>query len=129
MERALESKKRVAYFEYDYAKHGGAAGAISLYGSGIPKGAVVNNGIIHVRTAVTGGTGATVTLGVIAASDVKNGATAGSLGANALVPVKAVGTAATSFRVTAAKNALTMTVATGLTAGKFTVALDYWVTD
>jgi hypothetical protein len=128
----LENKKRTAYFEYDFAKHGGAAGNINITGSGIPVGAIINNGIIRVKTAVTGGAAFSIALRAVGANDIKTATTAASWAANALLPTVPVGTAATSKRVTAtvgAINKLIMTVVTGLTAGKFVVALDYWMTE
>ncbi len=126
----LESKKGVAYFEYDFAKHGGAVGDITVYGDGIPKGAVINNGIIHAKAAITSGTAATIAIKAIGSEDVLAAYTGASLTLNALKAVVPVGTAATSFRVTSSINSLTFTVASvALTAGKAVVALDYWVTD
>jgi hypothetical protein len=127
----LENKKRVAYFEYDFAKHGGGPGDIDLYGDGIPIGSVINNGIIHVRTACTHASTGSIALKAIGANDIKAACVMASLTANALVPTVPVGTAATSKRVTSSINKLVMTVgsAGAMTAGKFTVALDYWITD
>ena len=128
----LENKKRCAYFTYDFAKHGGAVGDIDIAGDGIPSGAVINNGVIHTRTALTTSSDSltTVALKAIGANDVYAAASAASnFKINTLQPVVPVGTAATSFRVTSNISKLVLTVVTpALTAGKFTVALDYWIT-
>jgi len=132
MSSGLENKKRTAYFTYDFAKHGGAVGNIDLHGDGIPNGAVINNGVIHVRTALTTSSNAatTVALKAIAANDIFSAASAASIfKLNSLVATVPVGTAASSKRVTSNISKLVMTVVTpALTAGKFTVALDYWIT-
>lgn len=124
----LDSRKGLAVFEYDFAKHGGAQGAITVGPKLLPRGAIVTQGIIHVKTALVG-SGATVALNVLTSEDVLAATAITSFTLNALLDVVPVGTAATSFRCTAAAQ-LTVTIATAdLTAGKFAVALDYVCTD
>jgi hypothetical protein len=128
MLQGLENRMKVAYFEYDFAKDGGAVGDITLRGANIEKGAVVVGGMIDVETAVTSGGAATVALKLATAADVLAATGKASFSLNATLDVVPVRTAATAVKLTANKD-LTMTVAVAaLTAGKFTVALYYVVT-
>jgi hypothetical protein len=122
MENGLDEKKRVAYFEYDFSKHGGVAGDIDVYGDGIPSGAIVNGGLMFAKAAVTGGTAASVALKAISATDIKGATVMASLTLNAIVPVKP---STTPVRITSSINKLTLTVATSVTAGKLVVGLEY----
>ncbi len=124
--QGLEPAKRVAYFEYDFAKDGGAVGDIALRGDRLPNDAVITSGMIHVNTAVTSGGLATVALSVLAAEDVLAATAKASLTLNALLDTVPVGTAATAIRTTSAGLGVTMSIAVAaLTAGKITVALEY----
>lgn len=125
--QGLEPAKRVAYYEYDFAKDGGAVGEITLRGPGLPEGAVVTDGKIHVKTAVTSGGSATVALHLLTAADVLTATAKASLSLNAILDVVPVRTAATSILNTTAGTKLKATVAVAaLTAGKFIVALEYF---
>jgi len=125
--QGLEPKKRVAYFEYDFAIDGGAVGDIALRGDRLPNDAVVDRGMIHVNTALTSGGSATIANKILSAGDVLAAAAVASFSANALLDTVPVGTAATSIRTTSAGLGVTMTVAVAaLTAGKFTLALEYF---
>ena len=126
----LENKKQTAYFEYDFSKHGGEVGDIEVPGNGIPKGAVIHIGGIHVKTAVTSGDAATVAIKALTSADILAATGKASLALNDLLDTVPDGTAANAIRVTSNITALTFTVAVAdLTAGKIAVALDYWVTD
>jgi hypothetical protein len=126
----LENKKQVAYFEYDYSKHGGAQGDISVAGNGIPKGAIITSGVIHTKTAVLSGGAATVAIKALSAADILAATAKASLSLNALLDVVPDGAATNMIRVTSNITALTFTVADAdLTAGKIAVALEYVVTD
>ena len=46
--QGLEPAKRVAYFEYDFARDGGAVGDIAMRGDSLPEGAIVTSGMVHV---------------------------------------------------------------------------------
>lgn len=125
LEHGFGPKRSVA-ITYDFSKHGGAIGTISLTPK-LPDDALVVSGMIHVKTALVGSS-ATVALHLLTADDVyADGAiTAFSLAATlAVVPLAA----ASSLKMTAA-TALTMTISTAaLTAGKFTCYLDYYMGD
>lgn len=119
----LESCCRQASFQYDFARHGGAIGAIVVAGDNIPAGAIILDGIIRVNTAPVG-TSATVAIMALSAGDILAATAITSMTLNALLNVVPVGTAATAIRVTSAITGLTFTVATtALTAGKITVSL------
>jgi len=125
--QGLDPVKRVAYFEYDFAKDGGAVGDITLRGGSIPNGAIVRNGAVHVVTAVTSGGAATVALKLKAANDVLAATAKASLTLDAVLDVVPVDTAATSILNATAGAKVVATVATAaLTAGKFIVALEYF---
>lgn len=122
--------ERVAHFVYDFAKHGGAVGAITLTDDVIPDDALITRGAVHVKTACTSDGSATVALSVNSANDVM-GTTAGavanlSLAAN-IVVVPVPQTAATWIKTTAKKN-LTFTIAVAaLKTGKVEIFLAYFM--
>lgn len=122
----VENNVRVSYFQYDFAKHGGATGAITVTGDGIPSGAIITDGMIHVNTAVTSAGSATVAIEALTTADLLAATAKASLTLNALVSAIPKSTAATWIRATSAINSLDFTVAVAaLTAGKITVALTW----
>lgn len=124
--QGLEPAKRVAYFEYDFALDGGAIGTIALRGNRLPLGAVVTSGMIHVNTAVTSGGACTTTLGINTAVDVLASTLKGAQTLDAILDVVPVGTAATAILAATGGLGVTMTIGVAaITAGKFTVALEY----
>ena len=124
----LAGRVRQAAFEYDFALHGGAVGAITVGPKLLPAGALVFDGLIHVVTAVVGTT-STLAIHALSAEDILAATAEASLTLNSLHDTVCVGTAATSFRCTAA-TALTFTVAVNpLTAGKVRVYLRYFLSD
>jgi hypothetical protein len=125
----LMSHKNVAYYEFNFAKHGGAVGAISVPGDVIPAGAIIKEGLIHVKTAVTSDGSATLQIKALSTDDILASTAKSSLTLNALLATVPVGTAASSIRVTSDITELVFTVGTAdLTAGKVVVALEYIVT-
>jgi len=126
--QGLEPTKKVAYFEWDFAIDGGAIGEIALRGDRLPDDAVVQGGSIQANTAVTSGGAATLALKLVAAGDIKAATGVASFFANALmVTVPVPGTAATWVRTTSGGLGVVLTVAAfALTAGKITVALEYF---
>ena len=124
----LENRKYATYFAYDFAKEGGAVGDITLRGGSLPAGAVVNNVIVDVQTALTSGGAATVALKLKDAADIKAAAvlTSYTAGVKAGVP----NGAASNAVKTTANGGVIMTVAVAdLTAGKLVVALEYFITE
>ena len=120
----LDNNCRQACFQYDFAQHGGAVGAITVYGDNIPADAIILDGIIRVNTAVTSSGLATVAIGAVAADDILAATAKASLTLNALLDTVPVTTAATAIRVATAISSLTFTVAeAALLTGKITVSL------
>ena len=114
---------------YDFAVDGGAVGDIALRGdSVIPSGAIIINAIIRVNTVLTSGGAATVAIKTEGAADINaadaiSGAPWSTTGAK-----RADFTATTAPILTTAARTITATVATAaLTAGKFTVVVEYVV--
>lgn len=128
MTSPLQNRKYVAQAGYDFAKDGGAVGDITLRGLSLPAGAVVDIGKLDVQTSLTSGGAATAALKLVNAADVlAETAMAGlAAGVKDLVPD---GTAANTVKTTA-NTKLVLTVGTAaLTAGKFVVCLEYYITD
>lgn len=120
-----ESKFARAY--YDFSQDGGAVGAINLRGDKLPSGAVVIDSYISVVTPVTSGGAATVSLGVESATDIRAAATlatAPALG-TAAVPKGAVTRATSAVQLTADRHVVATIATAALTAGKFSVIIEY----
>jgi hypothetical protein len=122
----LEVKKHVKIFEYDFAVEGGALGDITLRGGKIPKGAVVHEGKLLGITLVVGTT-STVALKLLTAADVLAATAEANLDDGDIVDCAAI---ASTPLLMAADTTLKATVAVAvLTAGKFRVALEYYMLD
>ena len=127
----LRYKKHVMVGTYDFSVQGGAVGTVNLKdvngnNAQLPKGAIITMGIIEVVTSLTSGGSATVALGTgQSGSDLKAALAYGSYtGLVATIPVE---TAATSIKLTA-DNVMTATIATAaLTAGKFNVFVEFYL--
>lgn len=123
---ALDVTRKIAFYEFDFAEHGGAVGNITVYGTPIPAGAIIKEGIIHVKAAVTSDGSATLQIKALSTDDLLASTAKASLTLNALLATVPVGTAATSIRATSNITSLVFTVGTSaLTAGKVLVALEY----
>jgi hypothetical protein len=123
----LAPVKGVAYFKYKFSKHGGSVGDISIEGNGIPKGALIDQAKIDVKTAVTSGGAATVALKAVGAEDLLAATGKATFAEDAKIDGVPDGTATNAIRTTAAINSITATVATAaLTAGEFTVMVEYY---
>ena len=112
---------------YDFATDGGAVGTIALRGDKIPSGARVLSTIIDVTTVVTSGGAATVSLGLETATDVRAAATLSTAPAlnAAASPLGAVTRATAALRTTADRD-VSMAIGTAaLTAGRFSVLVEY----
>ena len=122
---ALEPKKNVARFRYDFATHGGAVGDIVLSAL-LPAGAIVTSGMIEVNEAVTSDGSATVALKLETGEDVLAATGKASLTEGALLDTVPVHTAATAVKIVDA-TAVTLTVGTAaLTAGQMDIYLEYF---
>lgn len=124
----LESYKNVAYFEWDFEKHGGLIGDIPVGGEALPAGAVITDGMVYVKKGLAG-SGAFMAVRAIGAGDILAATEVANLTENALravVPVPQ--TAATWVRLPANLTALVFTPSVAaITAGKIVVALEYFI--
>lgn len=125
----LENALRVAQFEYDFSRDGGAIGDILLGTKILPGGAKVLYGFVDVQDVVTSGGSATIALSVTGAGDILAATAVASFSANALLDCVPDYTAA-NMVIVAASAQVTMAVAVAaLTDGKFNVNLVYLVTE
>lgn len=128
---------RTAVAHYDFAVHGGAIGTINLgvnpgnAGAAsafqLPIGAVIVDAMTDVVTAVTSGGAATFSLGCNTTTDLQAATVLGTVGTTGRHDLIPVGTAATTVKLTAARNVQMVIAAATLTAGKFTVMIRYFV--
>jgi hypothetical protein len=120
---AHEAVRHLVVATYDFAKHGGAVGTVTLDDAVLPDNAIITQVWIDVITAPTSGGAATIALTAQSAADLKAAtAIASYTGVVAGVPV---GTAATAIKLTA-ERIVTATIATAaLTAGKLKVFVEY----
>jgi hypothetical protein len=112
---------------YDFATDAGAVGAINLRGDKIPSGAVIVNSIVNVQTLVTGGAGATVSLGLETATDLRAASTLTTAPALDTTGNKLLSmTSATAPAALTADRHVVATIAVNaLTAGRFSVLVAY----
>lgn len=122
----------VAKFSYDFAQRGGAVGDIVLAGEPLPNKAIVWDGVVDVITPLTGGASATAAVStaqsandLITAADV-TGAPWSTAGSKAIVPV---GDAAHSIKMTANRAPKLVIGTAALTAGKFNLFIEYYLSD
>jgi hypothetical protein len=128
LNKELVGRMGWAVFVYDFAKHGGVAGDITVGPKLLPTGAIILDGLIHVVTAFTSDGSATVAIKAVGTDDIMEATAIASLSLNAMLDIVPVGTAATVIRCTAATQ-LTFTIATAdLTAGKMAVGLRWGAT-
>lgn len=118
--------RKAAVATYSFASNGGAVGDITLTGDRVPSGAVVVDAYIKVTTALTSGGAATVAVKLESAADINaadaiSGAPWSTTGAK-----RADFTATTAPVTTTAARSIVATVGTAaLTAGAFTVVIEY----
>ena len=121
----------VAKFSYDFDIEGGAQGDIILRGTPLPSKAIVWDGVVDVITALVGvGASAAVSTAQAANDLITAAAVAGApwstTGSKAVVPV---GTAAASIKLTADRAPKLVVSAADLTAGKFNLFIEYYLSD
>ncbi len=119
----------VAMFEFDFALHGGAVGTITVANDVIPDDAVIQDGFIEIKTAVTSGGGATIALHINASEDILAATGKASFSAGALLDPVCDGTAANMIKTAAKQNLSVVVAVADLTAGKFWVVVRYIVTN
>jgi len=124
-------QRGVAKFTYDFDALGGAAGDITLVGEPLPYKAIVWDGVVDVITKLAGA-GASVALTTsqsandLITSAAISGSPWSSTGSKALVPV---GDAANSIKMTAERAPKIVVTAADLTAGKFNLFIEYYLSD
>lgn len=128
--RVVMAQSRTAILRWDFARQGGAAGAIPLVSElgqawTLPKGAVITGCVIDVTTTPIGS--GTIAIGTGQTTTDLKGATAiaSYTGLVACVPV---GSAATDIKLTADRAPI-LTLSNTLTAGKFNVLVQYTISD
>jgi hypothetical protein len=124
----LEGRLGWAVFEYDFDKHGGAQGAINVGPKLLPPGAIIMDGIIHVKTACLGSSG-TLQVKAVGTDDILTATNVSSLTLNALIDIVPVGTATTMIRCTAHTLLVCTIATTDFTAGKVAIGLRWGMTD
>jgi hypothetical protein len=124
--------RSTAKFQYDFDALGGVTGDIVLTGEPLPKNAIVFEGVVDVITPLTGGGGATAAVttaqsanDLITAADI-TGAPWSTAGSKALVPV---GDASHSIKMTAERAPKLVIGTADLTAGKFNLFIEYYLSD
>ncbi len=139
--QVVRRSMRVAKGVYDFAVQGGAISTISLYDPALgksqplilPPSAIVSRVLIDVITAPTSGGSATIAVGTgVAVNDLKTATAVASF--TGLLDGIPVNTAATSIKIasttTLPGQKPSMTIATAaLTAGKFNVHIEYYLSD
>lgn len=124
-------QRGVAKFSYDFDIQGGAQGDITLAGEPLPKNAIVWDGVVDVITALVGsGASAAVSTSQSANDLITSAAISGApwstTGSKALVPV---GDAAHSIKMTADRAPKLVIASADLTAGKFNLFIEYYLSD
>lgn len=118
--------RKIARGLYEFALDGGAVGDIALRGDTLPSGAIIVDAYLHVDTAVTSGGAGTVAIKVESAADIAAAAAVSGAPWSSTGAKRATFTATTAPVKTTAARSITATVATAaLTAGKFSVIVEY----
>ena len=126
--QGLDSYKQVAYAEYDFAKDGGAVGDITLRGGVLPAGAYITRAWLDVVTALTSGGAATVALKSKAAGDLLPATGIATFAADTFMGLGPAVNGGQVVGPTTTHTCIKATVAAAaLTAGKFTVMVEYVV--
>lgn len=122
----VRGRRKSAVASYDFATHGGAVGDIALTSDTIPSGAVLLDAYVKVSTVPTSSGSATVAIKVEGAADV-NAADAISGAPWSTAGTKRADLTATSAPVTttAARQIVATVAVAALTAGAFTVVVEY----
>ncbi len=121
----LEASVKEFTFLYDFAKHGGAVGTITVGPKLIPPQTIITQGILRVVTAVTSAGAATVAMHLLTSEDILTAAAGAkaNLTLDALLDIVPVGTAATSLLCTAHTQLSVVVGTAALTAGKLALTL------
>ncbi|MER7002212.1 hypothetical protein ABT297_04075 [Dactylosporangium sp. NPDC000555] len=120
-------ERKIARGLYNFATDGGGVGSITLRGDQIPAGAIVVDALINVETAVTSGGSATLAIRLEGAGDIAAAAAVSGAPWSTPGPKRGDFTAtSTPIRTTAARNVVATVATAPLTAGKFSVLVEYY---
>lgn len=112
---------------YDFATDGGAIGAINLRGDKVPSGAVIVSSYLKVDTLVASGGAATLSLGAESAADIRGAVVVATAPAVNTTGVKqGLITNAAPVALTADRHIVATIAAFVLTAGRFSVIVEYF---
>lgn len=120
---AHEDHKHLVVATYDFAKHGGAVGDITLDDAVLPDNAIITKVFFDVLTAPTSGGAATVAFKVASAGDLKAATAIASW--TGLVDGVPADTAATMIKLSADQLVKATVAVAALTAGKIKVCIEY----
>lgn len=113
---------------YNFGFDGGAVGTIVLRGDTIPSGAIITSTILNVDTALTSGGSATLALQAESANDIVTATAYGSAPWSSTGPKRGGLTATSAPILTTAERSISAVIGTAaLTAGKFSVLVDYYI--
>jgi hypothetical protein len=125
-----QGRTKIVRARYDFDEDGGAVGAITLRGPSVPSGAYVTDCYVIVHTILdSAGDGATVSIGLEAATDLRAAAvvgTAPSLGATGIKRSALVTGASAPLTLTAARSVVATVAVEALTTGAFDVVVEYF---
>lgn len=118
--------KKYAVGYYSFALDGGVAGDITLRGDSIPSGAIITDALLNVDTILTSGGAATVAIKVEGAADINNAdAISGAPWSTAGAKRADFGATTAPVKTTAARSIVATVATANLTAGKFSVVVEY----
>jgi len=119
-------EEKMAIASYDFARDGGAVGAITMLGDSIPSGAIIIDTLLIIDTIPTSGGAATVAVSAESAGDIAAAAAITGAPWSTATPKRGTLTATSTPVKTTAKRSIVATVATAaLTAGKFRTTVTY----
>jgi hypothetical protein len=122
---------RTAKFEWDFATDAHAVGTVAFRGATLPAKARIVEGHCYVKTALTGGAGATAAIQVTGANDIISATVVAGVPwstSDAMVPIVPVNTTATAVKSEAAGGKPSLVIGTNdLTAGNIQLWLNYVV--
>jgi integral membrane sensor domain MASE1 len=126
MQTGLVTNLKVGIWEWDFAKDGGAEGAIAMRGPKLPVGAIILAAFLDVEAAFVGA-GSSSAFHVTAANDIYSVAVVGTYTLDALLKgVPDFATVSDAVRVATAAKGVTHTISgAALTAGKVNVICAY----
>jgi hypothetical protein len=119
-------RRKLARAFYDFAVDGGAISTINLRGDQLPSGAVILDSMVDVNTIPTSGGAATIAVNTQSAGDIVAATVLGSSPWSTATPKRGAITATSAPVKTTAIRPIQATIAAFvLTAGKFSVLIDY----